>query len=80
LGIHSDSLLPQSETFEHLLDHLAFVDKGHDLHLALAVGADHGIRLPDPFDEIPPFLGRNAAGLAPKSLKDRIDISIAEKT
>ena len=55
LGIHPDSLLPQAQTFEHLHDHVAFVDEGDNPHLALAGGADHGISLPDLLDEIAPY-------------------------
>jgi len=60
---HANALLPQSETFEHLLDHVPFVNEGHDPHFPLAVGADEGIGFPYFLDEVPPFLGRDAAGL-----------------
>ena len=60
---HANALLPQPEAFEHLLDHLPFVNEGHNTHLALAVGTDEWVGLPDFLDEVPPFLGRNTAGL-----------------
>ncbi|MDT9313816.1 hypothetical protein, partial [Limnospira sp. Paracas R14] len=63
LGIHADSLLPEAQAIEHLLDHVAFIDEGHNTHLALAGRADHGIGFLNLLDEIPPFLGGNAAGL-----------------
>ena len=50
----ADTLLPESQTFEHLLDHFAFVDEGHNPHLALAVRADEGIGFPDFLDEFAP--------------------------
>jgi hypothetical protein len=43
--------LPQAETLEHLLDHVAFVNEGDDAHFTLAGGADEGIGLPL-FDKI----------------------------
>ncbi len=63
LGIHPDSLLPESQAFEHLFDDVPLVNEGHNSHFLLAGGADHGISLPDFLDEVPPFLGRNTAGL-----------------
>jgi hypothetical protein len=60
---NANALLPQTEAFEHLLYHVAFVDQRYNPHLALAGGADHGIGLPDFLDEIPPFFGGNALGL-----------------
>jgi hypothetical protein len=55
--------LPEAQALEHLLDHVAFVDEGHDPHLALTGRADEGIGFPDFLDEVPPFFGRDAAGL-----------------
>jgi hypothetical protein len=60
---HANALLPKPEAFEHFFDDLALVDEGHNPHLALAGGADHGIGLPDFLDEVPPFFGGNAAHL-----------------
>jgi hypothetical protein len=37
--------LPEAQALEHLLDHVAFVDEGHDPHLALTGRADEGIGL-----------------------------------
>ena len=63
LGIYPNALLPQAQAFEYFLDHITFVDEGHDPHLALAVGANEGIRFPDLLDEVAPLFGGNAAGL-----------------
>mgnify|MGYP001044445828 CR=1 FL=1 len=42
LGIHADSLLPETQAFEHLLNHVTLVDEGDNPHLALTGGADEG--------------------------------------
>ena len=55
--------MPESQTLEHLFDHISLVDEGHNPHFALAAGADEGFGLPQHLDEFATFFRGNAAWL-----------------
>jgi len=50
--------MPSAEVAKNLLDHARVVNDGNDPHRILANGAAERVNMPDPQDQVAPFLGR----------------------